>query len=845
MLLLVSWQVQAASHALDRIEVHSEGDFNVISVHFNVPVRYVSHVMNDTDTEVGIQLQIIQSTDVSLEDLVSSDRLSWNPTEEIPLDKVVFQGVPLGTSNLLVSFITPVKDFKIRQSRDFFVMDFLLKKPRALKQVEVKSKKMIDVDVPITRPPLSFKPLELTIYVLNLTSESQPIDLKKIAPVPVEADQALYAAKTQIDGRDWYRLRLGFFRTRREAEAKLAQIKNFYPKAWIDTADLHERRQAMFESGVTLPPDLVGGAIPPAAGKAAGAQEQAQAQAPAEQQALPVDERLTKMIEAIRHAMTGGEYEKAIRMLEALLEEPENYYTKEAMELMGLARERNGQKAHAKAMYEAFLKKYPKGEDAERVKQRLLGLMTSDLPLREPLRKEGEKEAQPLWQTYGSIGQDYRRQSVDNPGSANDMVTRSEIATFVDVDSRRRGKDIDLQMKLSGSYTNDLLSDGPGNDSTLSDAYVDVEHKDTQASARFGRQRLRSSGILNRFDGLALGYSLTPDVRLKAAAGLPVESFHDTSPNTHKHLYGLSGDISNLFENWDLSMFFVDQRVDSLIDRRAVGGELRYFDPNKSLYGLLDYDIQYSELNIFSLQANWTLENKTRFYGNLDVRKSPLLLTSNALRNYYYPGPFSQDPPVIVPVESIDKLLDLETEDAIYARALALSADSKTLLLGVSKPFSDTLQISGDVTITSMGSTPRIGTTSNSIVEAIPDTGTQFFYNLQLIKNDLLKQGDIGILSLRYYDTQTSNSYRLGVSSRYPISSVWRINPRFDLAYRENKNNNGTQLVLSPYLRMEYKLRKSFTIDVEGGLNWYQDKNDGQSSNFTDYYFQAGYRWDF
>ena len=114
-----------------------------------------------------------------------------------------------------------------------------------------------------------------------------------------------------------------------------------------------------------------------------------------------------------------------------------------------------------------------------------------------------------------------------------------------------------------------------------------------------------------------------------------------------------------------------------------------------------------------------------------------------------------------------------------------------------------------------------------------------------MIKNNLLKEGDIGILSLRYYDTQTSNSYRLGISSRYPVNSVWRINPRFDLAYRENKDNNGTQLVLSPYLRMEYKLRKSFTLDLEGGLSWYQDKNDDQTSKFTDYYFQAGYRWDF
>jgi hypothetical protein len=307
-----------------------------------------------------------------------------------------------------------------------------------------------------------------------------------------------------------------------------------------------------------------------------------------------------------------------------------------------------------------------------------------------------------------------------------------------------------------------------------------------------------------------------------------------------------------------LNLFFVDQRVDDLIDRRAVGGELRYFDPNKSLFSLLDYDIHFGALNIFNLQGNWTLENKTRLYMNLDVRKTPLLQTSNALRSYF--DPLLYDQGLIQPVESIQDLINYESEDAIYTRAEELTADSRTLLLGVSRPLSDTLQVSGDITITSIGGTPQQGVAdeldpttadptdtrnSHDYLAAVADSGTQFFYNVQMIKNDLLKQGDIGILSLRYYDTTASHTFRLGVSSRYPINNVWRINPRFDISYRENTDNSNTQLVLSPYLRMDYRLRKSFTLELEGGLSRYQDKNDLETTNFTDYFFRAGYRWDF
>lgn len=119
----------ASTRAFDRIEVNTGAEENIITVRFNIPVRYISHVMNEANNEVGIQLQILQTLERDIADLVQTDQLSWKPSAEIPLDKVVFQGQAMGPSSLLVSFVSPVQGFEIRQGKDFSRMDFILKNP--------------------------------------------------------------------------------------------------------------------------------------------------------------------------------------------------------------------------------------------------------------------------------------------------------------------------------------------------------------------------------------------------------------------------------------------------------------------------------------------------------------------------------------------------------------------------------------------------------------------------------------------------------------------------------------------------------------------------------------------
>ena len=829
-LLLCSGQLSAATRVLDRIEIKSEDGANVILVHFNVPVRYVSHLINEASSELGVQVRVGQTTDEEVgasttdeqdQELSQDDQLNWSPSAAVPLDKILFQGNRLGTSTLLVSFATPIEDVKIRQGRDFYTMEFILPaKTRRTSGFGQAKLKTLESKVPEMKAPLSFKSLPLVIYVINLGVQSEPVDYAEIPPVPVGKNQLLYSTKDDLEGAAIYRLRLGFFRTKQEANRQLAAVKRFYPDAWVDTADIVERRQAFFERG--LEPIFDG-------------------QTMEEPELINVDPRLTKMMEMIRRTITAGEYAKAVRLLEALLEEPDNIYTQESLELLGLSRERNRQIAHAKGEYRTYLEKYPEGEDAERVRQRLLGLETAPQRPKESLSKKPkpgepgseEDESKAVWNTYGSFSQNYRRDKIDSPFVEDeDSISRSEIESFIDFNARRRSEDYDMRMKLTGSYIYDLLDDGE-NDTTLSDAYIDVEHLESRTSAKFGRQRQRSSGILNRFDGLVLGYELTPDIKLRGTVGLPVERSRDTFLHEHKQFAGISGDIASIFENWDMSLFLVEQRADGLVDRRAIGGEVRYYDQDKSLFSLIDYDIFHNELGIFMVQSNWRLANKTSLYLNLDYRNSPILMTSNALSG-------QSDPDTFAPIDSIEELQNFFSDDEIYDLAKDRTAKSTSVSFGATHPFSDTLQLSGDFTISKTGETPASGG-----VFATEATDTEFFYSFQVIKNDLLKQGDIGVFTLRYSDSTSSDTYRIGVSSRYPVTNSWRINPRLDFSYRENKENEGTRMTVSPFVRMDYRFRKNLTFELEGGLNWFEEDDGLEVTNFTDYFFFAGYRWDF
>ncbi len=550
--------------------------------------------------------------------------------------------------------------------------------------------------------------------------------------------------------------------------------------------------------------------------------------------ALPAD-KVAALMEEARQAMARGDYPRGIQLYTKILQHQDTGSHQEAQEFLAFARERNGQLAHAKLAYETYLQRYPEGPGADRVRQRLAGLVTARKTPKDKLRASEREQLGPYWEIFGNFAQFYRRDTshiveqdaLSDARFEETRVNQSSLSNDLDISSRRRGGAIDVDTRFSGGYEVDFLpeEESAGDVSRVSSLYADVQDRKRGLGGRFGRQTRSSGGVLGRFDGALLSYQLSPTVKLNAVSGFPVDSSKD-SPDTERLFYGLSADFGTYANAWDFVAFIIEQQIDSLLDRRAIGGEARYFDPVKSLITYLDYDISYTQLNSFLALGNWKLSDNYAANASIDIRKSPVLTTRNAI--------------IGQGVETIDELRARFTASDLRELAEDRTADSQSYTVGLSRQVNERFQVTGDVTLSKIGSTPASGG-----VEAIPGTGNEYFYNLQLIGSNLIKENDITILGLRYSDTNSTDTSSVLINHRYPVSRELRLNPRFRVDFRENRNNNSEQWIYAPSIQVDYVWRKKYRFEVETGGEWSERQLTTSSEDTVSYFIYLGYRADF
>ncbi len=549
-------------------------------------------------------------------------------------------------------------------------------------------------------------------------------------------------------------------------------------------------------------------------------------QAADEAQPLPAltAERQAELMEQARQAMAAQKYDDAIRIYTRLTEEPAPEIHQQALEYLGVARERNGQVAHAKALYEDYLQRYPKDDGAKRVSQRLAGLTTAREEPPDELRRGKSRNALAHWDSHAGISQYYRR-DVSSTDAGGDTVDRSSLDTGIDVTSRLRGADFDLGARFSGNNEYDFLAAGD-HQTRISSLYIDGATSQRLLSGRLGRQTSTRGGVLGRFDGLFAGYQLTPTSRLNIVTGYPVETTTATAIDTARPFYGLNVDLGAPGSAWELNVYTIEQRVGAITDRQAVGGEMRYFQASRSMFAMLDYDTLFNDVDLALLTGNWLLPGNSNLSIVADHRRSPLLMTSNAL--------------IGQTATSIDELRLSNSDDAIQQLAQDRTATSDSLMLGLSRPVSARLQLSGDVTVSSLSGTPASGG-----VAANDDTGNDYYYSVQLVGNDLLKQGDTAIVGLRFADTSSAATTSLMLNTRYPLGDAWRVNPRLRVDHREFSLAAGDQWTAAPSIRVNYRWRKRYFFEIESGGEWSSRRLSNTTDRTTSSYLSLGYRADF
>jgi hypothetical protein len=72
-----------------------------------------------------------------------------------------------------------------------------------------------------------------------------------------------------------------------------------------------------------------------------------------------------------------------------------------------------------------------------------------------------------------------------------------------------------------------------------------------------------------------------------------------------------------------------------------------------------------------------------------------------------------------------------------------------------------------------------------------------------------------------------------------------RLMPRCRLDYRAAKRSNDTRNSLRPSLRLDYNFTKWMHFEVEGGLEWADEKFSGVAQKSTEAFVSVGYRISF
>jgi hypothetical protein len=398
-----------------------------------------------------------------------------------------------------------------------------------------------------------------------------------------------------------------------------------------------------------------------------------------------------------------------------------------------------------------------------------------------------------------------------------------------------------------------FLPKGEDRDRT-SAAYVEVENKDVDFMTRLGRQNGNSGGVLGRFDGALFRYGIAPKTKLNFVAG----TLDEYKVDYRRHFYGINLDFA-LTDNISGNGFFIEQRVDGLIDRRGVGGELRYFNGGKSIYSLVDYDTYYNRLNTVMVQGNWLTSDGTNFNMLAEHRKSPVLQLINGLSDSSFALSGQQ------PGSIRQAIATGATESLLRDSAIKQTLDTNLVLFGATRQFTQRWQLGADVQMSRVSGAP--GASDAAILLAIknfkdangglePDAltiqnlnqafagGNTYTYHLQAVGTDTLFKDDTSVISASLTTGPTSLVQSLILTNTMVPRDKWRLDSSLKIL-KIDTDPSTVQYVVGPTMRASYRLRDKATIEGEIGLE-ITNENDftnGHTRTFRDFSF-IGYRLD-
>jgi hypothetical protein len=468
-------------------------------------------------------------------------------------------------------------------------------------------------------------------------------------------------------------------------------------------------------------------------------------------------------------------------------------------------------------------------------------MAVNSVPVKEKPKAQPRKSVRQINQNsfVGSISQFYyggktQSRNVTN-GDKTDTrsIDQSSLITNLDATGRFRHNQYDTRIVFRNSETHNFL---PliADKNTLSAAYFQHENKDVDYMVRLGRQS-PVLGILGRWDGGLLRYGLNERWHVTGFAGEPDNGTHNTVV-TKRHFYGAAVEFGPLAEKWNGSLFAVQQVADGMVERRAIGTEIRYFNGTTSWFGMIDYDTVYNMVNISMLQGNWTTDSGFNFNLLLDHRKSPVLYAETAI-------------PAQINARSVRDLRDNNSNSKISRFVEQLTPDGDLVDFGVTKQVTERWQVGGDIRVNRVYGTD--GTVQDSFIgnaeiPVQPGTGFIYTYTGQATGRNTLFKDDTSVIMASYVNDPTYNGQSVTLSNSVTLRERWRVDSALSY-YHQKTNLDQRSWQISPSIRLSYQLKDNLSFETELRVN-NNRVDDPNSISKTDTWNEtlfAGYRWDF
>jgi hypothetical protein len=278
----------------------------------------------------------------------------------------------------------------------------------------------------------------------------------------------------------------------------------------------------------------------------------------------------------------------------------------------------------------------------------------------------------------------------------------------------------------------------------------------------------------------------------------------------------------------DINLFYIQQSIDNVTDREAVGGQFEYSSEHYFVSGYVDYDVHFSELNAAIINGRYRSEGGTHVSLAMNYRKSPYLTTRNALIGQQVDN-----------ITDLQEILGIDDPDQLDELALDRTFDSSLINLYINQPITKELDINTTITVSELSDTP-----ASAGVSAFEGTGVEYYVSTQLVARDLFSERDSGYLGLTYASRTGSDVYSISSYYRYQLNSNWRLYPRLTVQQRDNDNGTG-QTRYSLQLRSEYKFNKKHRIDGRLSGDWYRNSTRFGEHKFATYFFNLGYTYSF